>query len=550
MAWLTSTLLGMDWTRTITTCLLLGGALVLAYQPLLWLLGSWYLPGYPRSGPLVFGLVLALFGYSLSSPKIRQGGYLEQRRLLGFGLLLLSASIRALAQVGDVNLLGALVLAVDVYAIALLLGTGVRERAVAPFWLAVVFCFCLPLEPWLQRLLGTPLQWLSAQGACGLLSLTVDDLVCDGVRLSLQGVEVLVDLACSGSTLLVQASLLLALLCACTAPTWVRILVGAMLTAFVVWLLNALRISLLALGLAYQPWGLDVMEPKVHAAIGLLCFALLAIVLLVWAPRRRVRHGLLALEGATIANPPPQPRRWSSLAVALAFMLLVLVIVQLDASPLDRTLTVTPPYAPAVLAGQPRRAAALTQQEQNYYQTYGGAALKASYGTNGLLLVRTGAPIRHLHAPDLCLGGMGFDVEMMGTDLTSVPTAVYRAQRRNSDEVWQVRVSYVSDNGSVTASLSEVAWQWLKSPGTGWTMVQRLVPWHSESYSQSYLQTASKPAVVAGEPASRLIPVGAAAWDQAVLRAFNLYTPAKPTANPTPNSQHSSAHPSTNKKLH
>ncbi len=202
---------------------------------------------------------------------------------VGLGLLLFSACVRAAAQVADINLVGALVLAVDVYAIALLLGTGTRQRAVAPFWLAVVFCFCLPLEPWLQRLLGTPLQWLSAQGACGLLSVGVDDLICDGMRLSVHGVEVSVDLACSGSQLLVQASLLLALLFACAAPRPLTLAVGVLLSLLLVWLLNAVRIALLALGLAYQPWGLDVMAPNVHAAIGLLCFALLALAMLVWA---------------------------------------------------------------------------------------------------------------------------------------------------------------------------------------------------------------------------------------------------------------------------
>ena len=140
----------MHWTNYTTLFLLLSGALLLAYEPVLWLLGSWYLPGYPRSGPVVFALVLLLFGYSLSSrPRegMREGlsqglenGF-KRGRSVGLGLLLFSACVRAAAQVADINLLGALVLAVDVYAIALLLGTGTRQRAVTPFWLAVVFAF-------------------------------------------------------------------------------------------------------------------------------------------------------------------------------------------------------------------------------------------------------------------------------------------------------------------------------------------------------------------------------------------------------------------------
>lgn len=517
----------MDWIRPTTTFLLLGGALLLAYEPVLWLVGSWYLPGYPRSGPVVFVLVLLLFGYSLTSPRVAAGGCFEQGQSVGFGLLLVSACVRAIAQLGDINLVGALVLAVDVYAIALLLGTGVRQRAVAPFWLAVVFCFCLPLEPWLQRLLGAPLQWLSAQGACTLLSIAVDDVVCHGLRLTVQGVDILVDLACSGSQLLVRASLLLVLLFAFSPPSAFRLVSGVSLSLFLVWLLNALRIALLSLGLVYPPWGLDVMSPALHSSIGLLCFAALAFLLLIWARNPRLASGQ-PLARKALKPIPSVPgfrasRPYKALASAMAFMVLVLVIVQLDASPLDRTASLTPPYAPLVLAGESRRAAVLTEQEHNYYQTYGGAATKASYGRNGLLLVRTGAPIRHLHAPDVCLGGMGFQVDLMGTDVSTVPTAVYRAQSITSGEIWQVRVSYLADTGEVTASLSEVAWHWLRSPNTHWTMVQRLVPWPSSSLER----------VAAGEPRSRLIPAEAEAWDQAVLRAFNLYTPANPEPRDT-----------------
>lgn len=524
----------MHWTNSTTPFLLLSGALLLAYEPVLWLLGSWYLPGYPRSGPIVFALVLLLFGYSVSSPPregLRDGlsrgvekGF-RRGQSVGLGLLLFSACVRAAAQVADINLLGALVLAVDVYAIALLVGTGTRQRAIAPFWLAVVFCFCLPLEPWLQRLLGTPLQWLSAQGACGLLSLGVDDLICDGMRLSVHGVEVLVDLACSGSQLLVQASLLLALLFACAAPRPLTFVVGLLLSLVLVWLLNAVRITLLALGLVYQPWGLDVMTPSVHAAIGLLCFALLALAMLAWALTVQTPEKQTPLQPLVLVGPTKHGlvnrSRWT-LATAVAFVLLALAIVQLDAQPMDRTATLASPYLPAVLAGQTRRSEALTEQEQTYYQTYGGAATKASYSGYGLLLVRTGAPIRHLHAPDICLGGMGFQVDLMGTDLSSVPTTVYRAQRKATGELWQVRVSYVADTGVIAASLSEVAWMWLRSPSTRWTMVQRLVPWSTAM------------AAIPGEPTSRIVPAGAAAWDNAVLRAFNLYTPQEPNQGSTP----------------
>lgn len=503
---------------------LLCAGLVLAYEPLFWLIGSWSLPGYDGTGALLFVLVLALFGYSLSSRRLESKQALNARPAFGICLLLLSAGVRACAQVADINMLGALVLAVDVYAIALLLGTHDRQRRVAPFWLAILFCFCLPLEPWLQRLFGAQLQWLSSQGACAVLSLAVEPVVCDGVRIWVAGVSVLVDLACSGSQLLVQASMFLALLFACLNPNPSRVVGAVLVGVFLVWLLNVLRITLLALGLAYPPWGLDVMAPTPHTLIGLVCLALLVVSLLCWVRRWPKFESQPGSRAMTVTAPKAMRlipvwagSSWVSALAASAFVLLAMFIVRLDPQPLDRTARLPTPYLPMVVSGFPRRDAPLSKSEQTYYETYGGVGVKATYGGFGLLVVRTGAPIRHLHAPDVCLTGMGFLVDSMGTDLLPVPTAVYRATRRSTGEIWQVRVNYVADDGVVVASLSEVAWRWLKSPDSRWTMVQRLVPWSS-----------SASALSPGQLGARRIPYEAQAWDTAVLRAFNLSAPIRP----------------------
>ena len=87
-----------------------------------------------------------------------------------------------------------------------------RVRAVSPFWLAVGFAFALPLERILQRSIGFLLQEVSAQGACGMLSVFFNDVRCAGVRITVDGADVLVDLPCSGARSLIAFAFAFALL--------------------------------------------------------------------------------------------------------------------------------------------------------------------------------------------------------------------------------------------------------------------------------------------------------------------------------------------------
>ena len=64
---------------------------------------------------------------------------------------------------------------------------------------------------------------------------------------------------------------------------------------------------------------------------------------------------------------------------------------------------------------------AARQRTQAYFIKYGGSAQKAFYGPHQLLMVRTSAPLRHLHAPDECLRGLGMKVEYLGMRYTPSP---------------------------------------------------------------------------------------------------------------------------------
>ena len=83
-------------------------------------------------------------------------------------------------------------------------GLPQRHRAVAPFWLAVVFAFSLPIEPMVQRVFGFIFQHWSAAMACQALSLMASEVTCDGIRIVRGELDLLVDVPCSGASLLVS----------------------------------------------------------------------------------------------------------------------------------------------------------------------------------------------------------------------------------------------------------------------------------------------------------------------------------------------------------
>lgn len=449
-------------------------ALLLAVHPALWLFESWRDPAYNPQGLWVAAAVLALFAWSYSSEQLPGS---ESNRRYAFALLALSALVRLAGQVLRVNVLGALTLALDVYALATLAGLRQRRRAVSPFWLALLFAFSLPLERIVQRLLGYGLQQLSASGACGVLGLLVDELQCHGTRILLAGQDLLVDLPCSGARGLMLVLMLFVGLCALRRPRPLQALLGLALALIGALLGNLLRLVLLALGLAYMPT-LDLMAGPAHEALGLLSLTLSALPVALWALRLPVPRPRAATATLRSATPLSSSGRASSRArlAALAFLGFSLFAVSAPARPVDVARSVPPPLPPpriGLYAAQPQP---LAPVEVAYFARYGGGAAKAGYGPFGLLLVSTSAPLRHLHAPDECLRGSGHRVRYLGLAHGALPSALYRSTDAQGQE-WRVAVSYVSDRGETAASVAEAVWRWLQAPGATWTMVQRIAPW-------------------------------------------------------------------------
>jgi exosortase/archaeosortase family protein len=484
--------------RRPSTLVFLGAGL-LAADPLRWLIETWTDATYNPEGLWVALAAAALALWSGTSARRRPPE--EGNRALW--LLALAASVRAAGQLLRVNVLGAMTLAVDVYALATLAGLARRRRAVAPGWLAALFALSLPLERVLQRLLGYGLQQLSAAGACSALGAMDFSVVCKGTRILLDGQDLLVDLPCSGARGLVLLLTLYCGACAVARPDVLRAARGLVLTLLSAWAANVLRIVLLAMGLARPQWlaGASVMEAPWHELIGLVTLALGVAPVLWWARRGRPKGE--ALEFAPPIAPRPLCDRKlgyrSPRGLPFLFLAAALLVVNLPARPIDVARALPLPTLPAALGEWTSNPLPLSAVEQAYFTRYGGAAARAGYGPHGLLLVRTSAPLRHLHAPDECLRGSGHEVRYVGVRHGALPTAIYRSTDAGGRS-WRVSVSYVSSDGAWATSVAEAVWRWLRDARGGirtWTMVQRIAPWDL--------------------PEDEI-----AAWDAAVARALDL----------------------------
>lgn len=453
--------------------LILGLAL-LAVHPLLWLVGTWFDPAYDSHGVWVAMLTIGLLLWSATSP-LRTAN--PRQRLNGLWLLALTAAVRLLGQWLGINTLGAAALAVDVYAIGLLLGLDRRARPLAPGWLALLFAFALPIERILQRCFGFALQQLSAAGACAALQLGAP-VQCAGIQLQWQEQTVLVDLPCSGTRGLLLLLLLFVALAALTRPTLGRACGGALLALAAAALGNSLRIVVLAVGLVHREalGGVDVLVEPWHSAIGLITLTLSALPILLWA---RSGRGAVIPVSTTPANTGSDAlRRLSSIKPlpGLAFLVACGGIVALPSQPLDVARPLSAPRLPSYVAAFVAQPGTLTTQERDYFTRYGGGAVRAAYGPYSLLVVSTTAPLRHLHAPEECLAGAGHTVRYLGQTGGPIPSAVYRSTDPQG-RVWRVTVTYISERGEWTTHVAEAVWRWLQAPGTTWRMIQRIAPW-------------------------------------------------------------------------
>lgn len=453
--------------------LLLAGA-VLALDPAIWLVKSWLDPAYDSSGYLVFAITLALFVWSATSPLLAQNQ--TDHRQVAVALLLLSALVRLASQILAINTIGALCLVLDVYALAILARLPQRARPLSAFWLAGVFTFCLPLERIVQRTIGYGLQQFSADGACVLLSGVYKDVVCEGTRIVVGGVDVLVDLPCSGAQALLLGLLGFSSAAAVCRANPLAIAAGLIVTLAAGVAANLVRISILAIGLAepHRLGGINVMAQPWHDIIGLSTLLLVCAAVALWA--RLAWQPSQARGDSTFVLPKMRlpSRRWAHASAAGALIAAVL-ITGLPRTAFDVSAPAIARALPHSLHGHLKRGVELTSRERAFFNQFGGWSAKAEYGPHGLMLVSTSSPLRHLHGPEDCLRGLGYQVEYLGAVFKPLPTAVYRAIAPDGTP-YRIDVSFVSDQGSVTTNVATAVWQWLQGEAGTWTAVQRISP--------------------------------------------------------------------------
>ncbi|MDG1858404.1 MAG: exosortase T, partial [Emcibacteraceae bacterium] len=265
--------------------------------------------------------------------------------------------------------------------------------------------------------------------------------------------------------------------------------IGFFITIISAYLINVLRICVLAIFIGFPGliFHIDVMAQPTHDVIGLALLSLGAIPIALWARSRTAQSQVIKQLPKTLIKDAwwlTQERfTFNKAYLAAGLMIMAVVITQIpkkayDVSRKDLTINI-----PITLNGEFAVVNALLPKEEAYFTQYGGAAVKASYGDQSLLVVRTSAPLRHLHAPDDCLRGLGMDVEYRGVTYDPIPTAIYKATDDQGID-FRVAVTFVSsDQKYMTTNVSEAVWRWTQNPSEDWIAVQRISKWDDPKHT-------------------------------------------------------------------
>ena len=458
---------------------------MLALAPIRWLVITWFDPSYQSSGSIYLLAIIGLVVWSATSRLNDKACHNHKAAIL---LLVISALIRVASQILAINIIGGIALALDIFAILTLFNFSSRVRPISAFWVSILFLFTLPFERVLQRLLGYPMQELSASGTCQLLGTYYSDLTCNGVRIQVAAQDVLVDLPCSGTTSLMLSAAFLVCLNAIYRPRFSTALLWGIITICLSILGNILRITMLAVGLVNKEliFGVDVMAQPVHDLIGYttIVLSLLPLVLF-YKPQAAPQNNW----GHSLQTKSFQIPIWVQRSSALGFVALVFVVITLPARPLDISTPVAPIEMPSNLLGHKGITQPLEPIEKDYFEQFGGRAQKARFGPMALTLVQTSSPLRHLHSPEDCLRGLGYEVTFLGTRFEPTPTAIYRATGPKGDQ-WNVAVTFTASSGFATSNVAEAIWHWLKNPGSRWSSIQRITPWIMPNNERQNLEAA------------------------------------------------------------
>lgn len=442
-------------------------ALALSAGPAAWLVGTWTHPGFNPTGAPVLALVVGLLVASARSSPVDDGT--PAHRGIALVALGIGATVRVVGHLAGVDVIGGLVLVVDVVAIAMWLDTPRRRFALSPLWLGALATLALPLERLLQRGLGYPLQHTSATLGGGLADLVVP-VTRDGLRLYADDIPVLVDAPCSGARGLTVVAIAFCALATMRRPGTAASAAGVGVTLAAALTGNAIRIAVIVTGVARPSWFADAnpLDGALHEAIGALGLATSLAMVLAWASR--VRPSTLARTVAAPIAPRDATPWFVAAAVSAAFVAVVPV-----QSPFDASGEVPAAVLPDRVGGLAGVPAPLTTAERRAYVRHGGEVTRTQYGAVSVILVHTRSPLRHLHDPAECLAALGWTVTRVGAPTALLPHGEWTATAPDGSR-WAVRASWVAGDATVATSISEVVWRWLSTPGALWRGVIRIAP--------------------------------------------------------------------------
>ena len=253
-------------------------------------------------------------------------------RWVAVGLLLLTATLRLVGRLLDVDQIGALVIGVDVYAAARLLGLHRRPWPIAPWALGGLALMTLPVEHTLQQVLSYPLR-IGAASTAALVLAPLGISRQGTLLVDASGAVLQVDVACSGATglyVLAVAALVVATRRAVSLRSGALLLAAVLVGAGIA---NAGRLVLIVVG----PTDVLLAEPG-HTIVGLIALGIGA-----W-PLVRLASALdpyrptadIAPPAGTARSPSTRSGRARSFAAALtatAFSAAAIAIAQITPPP-------------------------------------------------------------------------------------------------------------------------------------------------------------------------------------------------------------------------
>lgn len=391
---------------------------------------------------------------------------------LALALLLALRDRNSLAAAAHARTLGALAVFVSVAAIGTLPPLLRSALAIggAGAWFGLhrrpgllgLLVLSLPVVASLQFYLGYPMRLAAATGAVRLLELGGIVVSASGVNISIGGMDIAVDPACSGIRMLWHALAAAMALAAIHRVSWCGTLAGGLLAFLLVVPANVLRAAWLALEESGRVHGSGIS----HGGIGLVCFGVVLVPLWIMMSRKaRPRHA---------AETSSAPRVIDRLILLAAALLAPLQMMRNPEPALP--FPAAPPPAEFTFNGLTLPLVSLphSAEEAAFARSFPGSLSSHKWGDGQVILRRVTTATRKLHPSRDCLRAAGYQttdsVTVRGADRHA--WSRFTATREGTRLIVHERIISEQDGSSWT---DVTAWYWsaLRHPLNG--------PWRAET---------------------------------------------------------------------